>query len=113
MVASSVVGVEAQRLVRRICERCAVADKPALEQFAFYKSIGGTGSKFMRGSGCTHCSHTGFRGRIGIFEVLKVTDAVKQLIVKGAPPEVLRKEVVDSGMTTLSESGLLKIDEGL
>jgi len=113
MVASSVIGVEAQRLVRKICEKCGVADKPALEQFAFYRSIGGRGSTFKRGSGCAHCSHTGFRGRIGIFEVLKVTDSVKQLIVKDTPPEVLRKQVIDSGMTTLGESGLAKIDEGL
>jgi type IV pilus assembly protein PilB len=113
MVASSVIGVEAQRLVRRICERCAIADKPALEQFAFYKSIGGKGSVFMRGTGCAHCAHTGFHGRIGIFEILKVTDSVKQLIVRDAPPEALRKRVIDNGMTTLSESGLAKIDEGL
>jgi type IV pilus assembly protein PilB len=113
MVASSVVGVEAQRLVRRICERCAVADKPALEQFAFYKSIGGTGSRFMRGTGCAHCSHTGFRGRIGIFEVLRVTDSVKQLLVRNSPPEALRRQVINEGMTTLGESGLAKIDEGL
>jgi type II secretory ATPase GspE/PulE/Tfp pilus assembly ATPase PilB-like protein len=108
-----VVGVEAQRLVRRICERCAAADKPALEQFAFYKSIGGKGSTFMRGTGCAHCSHTGFRGRIGIFEVLRVTDAVKQLLVRNSPPEALRKQVISEGMTTLRESGLAKIDEGL
>lgn len=113
MVASSVIGVEAQRLVRRICERCAIADKPALEQFAFYKSIGGKRSVFMRGTGCAHCAHTGFHGRIGIFEILKVTDSVKQLIVRDAPPEALRKQVIDNGMTTLSESGLAKIDEGL
>ena len=113
MVASSVIGVEAQRLVRRICERCAIADKPAIEQFAFYKSIGGKRSVFMRGTGCAHCAHTGFHGRIGIFEILKVTDSVKQLIVRDAPPEALRKQVIDNGMTTLSESGLAKIDEGL
>jgi type IV pilus assembly protein PilB len=113
MVASSVVGVEAQRLVRRICERCAAPDKPAMEQFAFYKSIGGVGSSFMRGTGCAYCSHTGFRGRIGIFEVLRVTDSVKQLLVKNSPPEVLRRQVISEGMTTLSESGLAKIDEGL
>jgi type II secretory ATPase GspE/PulE/Tfp pilus assembly ATPase PilB-like protein len=113
MVASSVIGVEAQRLVRRICEQCVVPDRPAIEQFVFYESIGGKGSTFKRGTGCAHCSHTGFHGRIGIFEVLKVTDSVKQLIVRNAPPEALRKQVIENGMTTLRESGLAKIDEGL
>ena len=113
MVASSVIGVQAQRLVRRICERCAVADKPALEQFAFYQAIGGQGSTFMRGSGCAFCSHTGFHGRIGIFEVLKVTDSVKRMLVRDAPPEQVREQVIKDGMTTLSESGLEKVDQGL
>jgi type IV pilus assembly protein PilB len=113
MVASSVIGVEAQRLVRRICEQCAVADKPALEEFAFYESIGGKGTNFKRGTGCNHCSHTGFYGRIGIFEILKLNDSIKQLIVRNAPPEALRKQVIQNGMTTLRESGLAKIDEGL
>jgi len=113
MVASSVIGVEAQRLVRRICEQCVVADKPALEEFAFYESIGGKGTIFKRGTGCNHCSHTGFYGRIGIFEILKLNDSIKQLIVRSASPEALRKQVIQNGMTTLRESGLAKIDEGL
>jgi type IV pilus assembly protein PilB len=113
MVASSVIGVEAQRLVRRICEQCAVPEKPAIEQFAFYEAIGGKGSTFMHGTGCAHCSHTGFHGRVGIFEILKVTDSVKQLIVRASAPEALRRHVIDAGMITLSQAGLAKIDEGL
>jgi len=113
MVSSSVIGVEAQRLVRRICERCRIRDKPPVEQFAFYQAIGGTASMFVRGSGCAHCSHTGFHGRIGIFEVLKVTDSVKRLLVRDASPEMVREQVIKEGMTSLRESGLAKIDEGL
>jgi len=113
MVASSVIGVQAQRLVRRICERCIVTDKPSPEQFAFYEAIGGQRSTFMRGTGCASCSHTGFHGRIGIFEVLKVTDSVKRLLVRDAPPEAVREQVVKEGMTSLSQSGLEKIDQGL
>jgi len=113
MVSSSVIGVEAQRLVRRICERCRTRDKPPVEQFAFYQAIGGKASMFVRGSGCAHCSHTGFHGRIGIFEVLKVTDSVKRLLVRDASPEMVREQVIKEGMTSLRESGLAKIDEGL
>ena len=113
MVASSVIGVEAQRLVRRVCERCRTTDKPPVEQFAFYQAIGGKGSTFVRGTGCAHCSHTGFRGRIGLFEVLKVTDSVKRLLVRDASPETVRDQVIKEGMTSLRESGLAKIDEGL
>jgi type IV pilus assembly protein PilB len=113
MVASSVIGVVAQRLVRRLCEDCAVPYDPSLEETAFYRSLGGTQESFQRGTGCARCSHTGFRDRIGIFEVLRVTDGLKRLLVKDAPPEVLRAQAISDGMTTLRESGLDKIDQGL
>ncbi len=113
MVTSAVIGVQAQRLVRRICDRCTARYTPPVEELEFYRAIGGAGTAFIHGTGCANCSHTGFHGRIGIFEVLKITDAVKRLLLRDASPELLRQQAIDDGMTTLRMSGLAKIDEGL
>jgi type IV pilus assembly protein PilB len=113
MVTSAVIGVEAQRLARRVCDRCGTAYEPSADELEFYAAIGGQGTTFRRGIGCAYCSHTGFRDRIGIFEVLKVTDAIKRLLVRDAPPEAVRQQAQSEGMTTLRQSGLAKIDEGL
>jgi len=113
MVTSAVIGVEAQRLVRRICDQCRTTYKPPLVEFEFYSAIGGRGAIFRRGSGCAHCSHTGFHDRIAIFEVLRVTDAIKRLLIRDSQPDVLRRQAVEDGMKTLRESGVEKIDLGL
>jgi type IV pilus assembly protein PilB len=68
---------------------------------------------FQHGTGCAFCAHTGFHGRIGVFEVLKISDAIKRLLVKDAPPETLRQRAISEGMTTLRSAGLSKIDQGL
>jgi type IV pilus assembly protein PilB len=113
MVTSAVMGVEAQRLVRRICDQCRTTYKPPLVEFEFYSAMGGRGATFHRGSGCAHCSHTGFHDRIAIFEVLRVTDAIKRLLIRDSQPDALRRQAVDDGMKTLRESGVEKIDQGL
>jgi type IV pilus assembly protein PilB len=113
LIASSVIGVQAQRLVRRVCDRCSAAYQPSLEEMAFYRSIGGQGNAFKRGTGCSHCAHTGFRGRLGVFEVMKVSDSIKRLLVKEAEPDALRQQAITEGMATLRESGRAKIDQGL
>jgi len=113
MVTSAVTGVLAQRLVRRICPQCAVSYEPGPDELSFYRSVGGQGMTFRRGTGCAFCAHTGFRGRIGVFEVLRISDAVKRLLVRDAPPEALRERALIEGMTTLRSAGLAKIDEGL
>ena len=113
MVTSAVIGVEAQRLVRRICDQCRTTYRPPLVEFEFYSALGGGGATFHRGTGCSHCSHTGFHDRIAIFEVLRVTDAIKRLLIRDSHPDALRRQAVDDGMKTLRESGVEKIDQGL
>jgi len=113
MVTSAVTGVLAQRLVRRICTECSSPYEPPPEELEFYRSVGGHGLSFRRGTGCAACAHTGFRGRIGVFEVLRISDAIKRLLVRDSPPEALRARAITEGMTTLRSAGLAKIDEGL
>ena len=113
MVTSAVTGVLAQRLVRRICPECSVLHEPPTEELEFYRAMGGAGQIFHRGNGCAFCAHTGFHGRIGVFEVLRMSDTIKRELVRDAPPEALRERAIAEGMTTLRSSGLAKIDEGL
>ena len=113
MVTSAVIGVLAQRLVRRICPECTLAYEPAPEELEFYRAIGGQGTVFKHGNGCAFCAHTGFHGRIGVFEVLRMTDGIKRLLLRNASPGVLRTLATAQGMTALRSSGLAKVDEGL
>lgn len=112
MVTSAVIGVLAQRLVRRICPKCGVDYEPAADELSFYRSVGGRGMTFRRGTGCAFCAHTGFHGRIGVYEVLRISDAIKRLLVRDAPPEALRERALNEGMTPLRTAGLQKVDEG-
>jgi type IV pilus assembly protein PilB len=113
MVTSAVIGVLAQRLVRRNCPDCTTVYEPSAEELEFYRTIGGQGIIFHRGTGCANCVHTGFRGRIGVFEVLPMTDGLKRLLVRDAPHEELRDQAIREGMTTLRSAGVARIDEGL
>jgi type IV pilus assembly protein PilB len=113
MVTSAVIGVLAQRLVRRNCPDCTAVYEPSTEELEFYRAVGGQGIIFHRGTGCANCVHTGFRGRIGVFEVLPMSDGLKRLLVRDAPHEELREQAIREGMTTLRSAGVARIDEGL
>src|SRR5437868_13562267 len=110
MVTSAVTGVLAQRLVRRICPECSALYEPGPEELEFDRSVGGKGLVFRRGNGCAFCAHTGFRGRIGGFEVMRMSDPIKRLLARDAPPEALRAPAIADGLTTLRSSGLAKIE---
>ncbi len=113
MVTSAVIGVLAQRLVRRICPECAAPHEPGPEELEFYHSLGGKQTAFRRGAGCAYCAHTGFYGRIGVFEVMRMTEEIKRLLLRNASPEVVRTLASAEGMTTLRSGGIARVDEGL
>ena len=113
MVTSAVIGVLAQRLVRRICPQCAAPYEPAPDELTYYRGLGGVATEFKRGTGCAFCAHTGFRGRIGVFEVLRISDGIKRLLVRDAAPDALRDQATAEGMVPLRRAGITKIDEGL
>ncbi len=113
MVTSAVIGVLAQRLVRRICLQCAVGYEPPADELGFYRAAGGVATEFRRGTGCASCAHTGYLGRIGVYEVLRMSEAIKRLLVRDAPPEALRERAIGEGMMTLRSAGIAKVDEGL
>ncbi len=112
LTASSVAAAIAQRLVRTVCSRCKVPFDPPKE---LLQRIGFDPNKkytFFEGKGCRHCRGTGYRGRMGIFEILVVDDKIRELILKKASADEIRKVAVKSGMKTLREDGLLKVQEG-
>jgi type IV pilus assembly protein PilB len=112
LVSSSVIGVVAQRLVRRTCAACREPYEPSAEELAFYEEWGGKPKDvFTHGVGCNFCSHTGFIDRIGVYELLRVTPEVKQLIIKNASHDELWELAVEQGMRTLRDEALRVIGE--
>lgn len=115
LVASSLIAVMAQRLVRMICPKCKEPDMPtkAELQAAGISPDQAATATFMRGRGCANCNHTGFRGRKGIFEMMKMTGAVREMTFKRESATVLRRQARLNGMRTLLEDGVLKAMKGL
>jgi type IV pilus assembly protein PilB len=115
LVASSVIAIMAQRLVRLVCPKCKEPEEPNVAEI---KASGLTpeqlkGANFMRGRGCSHCNHTGYRGRKGIFELLRMTSTMREMTFKREPNQTLRRHARLHGMRTLLEDGLEKALKGI
>ena len=109
LVASSINVVCAQRLVKRICASCREVDRrPAAGQGPLPAA-----TVSFRGQGCSDCRGTGYRGRVGIFEVMAMTEALSDLVARHGSAAELRRRALDEGMVTLRESGLAKVREGI
>jgi type IV pilus assembly protein PilB len=113
LIASSLLGIVGQRLVRRVCEHCAELYVPTPEERSFFERGGGSPDKhdFVLGVGCNFCGHTGYFDRSGIYEVLAVTDEMKELIVTNAPHAQLRALAIEQGMTTLRDQAIRLVTE--
>jgi type IV pilus assembly protein PilB len=115
LVASSVNLICAQRLVRRVCANCKEPNPvpPAALVDIGFSPNDTDGVTPMKGVGCEKCNKTGYKGRLGLYEVMDVTDELRELILVGASALELRRKAIDDGMITLRQSGLRKIREGL
>lgn len=114
LVAASLSGVVAQRLARRVCDQCAektTVSDAARRRIKTASSVVPTA--VSHGRGCPHCRNTGYRGRIGLFEIMPVTPALNERIVAGAPVADLRKQALDDGMVSLLDDGMEKAKQGL
>lgn len=114
LVAASLEGVLAQRLVRTICSQCRTAYEPSeivLDQLGVSASELGD-KHFYTGRGCEVCSNSGYKGRKGIYELLDINDVLRDMITDKAPSVVLRQKAIELGMSTLREDGLRNIYEG-
>ncbi len=111
LISTSVIGVCAQRLVRRICTKCKEEYEP---DPAILRHLGvDENKKLFRGKGCDSCGHTGYKGRVGVYEVLMVNDELRHLIAEGSDTQVIRQAAIASGMKTLKEYCLILLQEGL
>jgi type IV pilus assembly protein PilB len=112
LVASSVLAVVSQRLVRRMCQTCKAPYEPKDEELAFYSESGGLPkAQFFHGEGCNFCAGTGYRDRIGVFELMRITPEIKRLIVGWATQEELQRMAVSQGMRTLRDEAILLISD--
>jgi excisionase family DNA binding protein len=119
-LAESLICVVSIRLVRLVCPQCGAADQPSCAVLAPLIERAKAGGyrlpespKFRRGTGCESCRRTGYRGRIGIYEVMEISPELQRLVAARAPAEALREAAVTNGMTTLTADGLRKAAEGI
>jgi len=114
LIASSVLGVVGQRLLRRICPSCKTNYTPTPEEMDFYHDGGGALSDgFFTGTGCNFCSHTGYKDRIGVYELLIMTPELRRLVVGWATQEELRSMAVRQGMRTMRQEAIDLVDKGI
>ena len=112
LIASSVVGVIGQRLLRRICDSCKEPYTPGADELAAFRqhSGGSDKSQFFRGAGCNYCAGTGYRDRIGVYELLRITPELRRLIVGWATTEELRRLAVAQGMRTMLREAMALVE---
>jgi type IV pilus assembly protein PilB len=113
LMANSTIGIIAQRLARRLCQNCKVqteVDDVTLGYFGYTKE---NSPPFFKGEGCDQCNHTGKKGRVGIYEILVMTDDLKRAVARGARTDEIRTLAMQAGMLTLKEYAMVMMAEGL
>jgi type IV pilus assembly protein PilB len=115
LIASSVIAIMAQRLVRVVCPKCKEPDQPDNSEIiaSGIPPEQVAGAKFMRGRGCGHCYHSGYRGRLGIFEMLRMNSNLREMTFSRAPTQEIRRQARLLGMRTLLEDGIEKSTKGI
>jgi Tfp pilus assembly pilus retraction ATPase PilT len=114
LIASTLVGVVAQGMVRLICTRCRVTYQPSAEEKAVYgEETGQQATIFYRGVGCNLCTNTNYGGRTGIFELLVMSENIGKMLTSNASYDDIRAQAIKEGMATLKHDGMLKVKEGI
>jgi type IV pilus assembly protein PilB len=116
LVASAIDAVVAQRLARKLCERCKAAYRPEpaeLEEGGYPEWLWPEVGELFKAAGCPACANTGFRGRIGLYEVMQMTEEIERLTVERSSSDVMKAVAIEQGMMTLREDGLEKVRMGI
>jgi len=114
LVASAVIGVVAQRMVRRVCPDCGrLIEAPLVEQIAYEQEMGEKKTEFLYGTGCKSCSYTGYLGRTGIFEILTMNDKIGVMVCNQASSTAIRAQALEDGMISMMNDGMRKVKEGI
>ena len=107
------LAIQAQRLVRRVCTDCAETHSLSADEATALEIDVNTISEIRRGSGCERCGQTGYRGRVGLYELLIMSDAIRHHIASGADANIIRDEAIKEGMRTLRQDALEKLVNGM
>jgi len=114
LVSSALIGVVAQRMLRKICPYCAhPIDASLIERMTYSKETGEERDEFIGGSGCNACAHTGYLGRTGIFEILCMSDEIRTRVLSGTTTNQLRTQAIKEGMIPLMKDGMFKVKAGI
>jgi general secretion pathway protein E len=114
LVSSALVGVIAQRMVRKVCPNCSqIIRAPLLEQLAYQRETNEERTDFLSGSGCRFCANTGYHGRTGIFEIMRLTDRLRAMLLEKESVSHIRDEALQQGMISLMKDGMLKVKAGV
>ena len=114
LVTSAVIGSLSQRLVRKVCPYCRqITEVPAAEAMAYATATGETRDKFSVGRGCNFCSRSGFLGRLGVYELLTLSDSMRKALMKGSSASELKEQAVKEGMIPMGRDGMQKVKDGL
>jgi len=114
LIASSLGGIVAQRMVRVACYNCkGLAQRPLAEQQAYTSELGEIQERFMYGSGCNVCAQTGYYGRVGVFEIMAMSDQIRQLFLEDAPRHRLWEQAQKDGTRSLRHDGMMKVKRGI
>lgn len=114
LISSAVIGIVAQRMVRRVCPYCArKITVPLVEQMAYEKEMGESKTEFMYGAGCEQCVYTGYLGRTALFEILMLSNELRRMIVAGAGNTDIRNEAMREGLVSIIKDGMMKAKAGI
>jgi general secretion pathway protein E len=114
LICSALAGTISQRIVRRVCPHCRESYEPAAEELAAYKEeMDELPDKFYQGAGCNLCGGTGFLGQCGIFELMTLSEKVKQMFLENAAASQIRVQAIKEGMEPLKHDAMLKVKEGI
>lgn len=112
LISSSCAAVIAQRLVRKICDNCKEATEISAEVLKDFEVFKGKKITFYHGKGCKMCRGTGYKGRLGIFEMIVISDKIREMIISKTPSNLIKQQAVKEGMLPLRDDGLLKVMAG-
>ena len=113
LITSALIGIIAQRLVRRVCPHCrTLREVPEEEQLIYEKEVGEKRTRFYHGTGCNFCALTGYHGRLGVYEVLVMSQEIRRLVLTGASADVIKDQVIEEGMVSMWRDGMLKVQAG-
>ncbi len=112
LISSALVGVVGQRMARRICSRCRHTTEAPLEAATAYEAeMGKKRPTFIYGKGCNSCAQTGYHGRIAIFEVMRMSDETRRMLLAGVDTALMRQQAIEEGMVTMRRDGMLKVKD--